>query len=194
MGKLVFARTIAAPIHPAEQYNRTIAKVCKSTDLCRVKRTLAGMRPCSKDGRQKKYRGASAIGLMDLPRIMDRGAMSQAPRQGTTGSSCMNAIGAPERSKGRRPGEKHAMPAPPRRLSDQFKSLPPRCFVQMIMAKDYSATARHSLDRSLQPVVIALVGEQPYLRHRRAYRVRQNGGGLVSQHKHAYRRKLGERE
>lgn len=59
----------------------------------------------------------------------------------------------------------------------------------MIVSKDYPAAAGQSKDRLFEKRIIPFVGEQPY-----PGRLRQQGAGLVSQHKQAYRDKLGERE
>ena len=90
------------------------------------------------------------------------------------------------------------MPMTPGKLANRFKPCPPRCDIEMIMPENDPAAGRQPADRSFQTVVIALVGEQPDAGPDRGQiwprRLGQNRAGLVSQHKQAYRRKLGERE
>ena len=74
MGRAIFARPVAALIHPAEKYDHTVAQGRKPPDLRRIERALSGVRPCRKDGRQEIYRGPGAVRLMDFLRIMDRRA------------------------------------------------------------------------------------------------------------------------
>lgn len=124
---------------------------------------------------------------------MNRYAVQQSAYHRTP-RPAMHAIGSPAPGQRWCSGQKQHMPPLPGEFLDSFKSRSPRCFRQMIMAKDYTATPWQSPDRLLEKRIIPLIGKQPYLRQGRTGLVGQDGAGLVSQHKQAYRRKLGERE
>lgn len=162
MGQGVLVRSIAVPVHPAQQYDRTIAQSGQTPDLQRIQRMLAGVRPGPENRRQKKDLGTRVIGLMDFPRIMDGRAVTQSSDSGPAGSTPVHAIGAPQPGEGGGSSQKHHMPMPPRQFSDRVESRPPRSFLQMMMAKDYPAATRQSSDGSLEKVIISLVGKQPY--------------------------------
>ena len=194
MGQVALARPIEVPVHPAQQYDCTVAQGSQTPDLRSIQHAMAGVRPGPENRRQKKDLGAGAIGLMDFRCIMDRRAVTQSSDSGPAGRTTMHAIGAPQSGERWGSSQKHHMSAAPGKFFDRFKSRPPQCFLQMIMAKDDPAAARQSQDGLLEKVIIPLVGEQPYPGQGGPRRVRQNGEGLVSQHMQAYRHKLGERE
>ncbi len=164
--------SIAWPVHPAQIYDRTVAQSSQTPNLYRIQWTLAGVRPGSKDRRQKINLRTGAIGLVDFPAIMNRCAVKQPPGSGSPGCSSMHAVGAPELGERRGAGQKHHMPAPPRKLFDHFKSRLPQWLFQMIVAKDNPASTRQSHDRLLEKIIIPLVGEQPYPGQGRTGRVR----------------------
>ncbi len=182
------------PVHAAQTDDCAIAQCRQTLHLQRIHRRLAGVGPGRKDRRQKKNIGTGALGLPDFPGIVDRGAVQQPASFGPAAHLAIYALGAPKSRQYRCSRKEQHMPMASGESFDGFKSPLPLCVLQMIVTKDDPAAARQPLDCPCQTGIVSPVGKQPYFGQDRARPFRQCRAGLVSQHKQAYSRKLGERE